>query len=37
MNFPLTIVALWSLGESIVWFIVADVPISYVAVRRGWR
>ena len=33
----LAIVALWAFSEAIVFFIVADVPISYLAVKRGWR
>ncbi|MBC2778717.1 hypothetical protein [Parasphingopyxis marina] len=31
------IVALWAFAEAILWFIVADVPISYLAVRYGWK
>lgn len=31
------ITGLWSFSEAILWFIVADVPISYIAVRHGWR
>jgi hypothetical protein len=31
----LAIVALWSLAEGFLFFIVADVPISYVALRYG--
>ena len=37
MILPLAIVALWAFAEAIVWFIVADVPISWIAVRHGWR
>ncbi len=33
----LALVALWALAEAILFFIVADVPISYVALRYGWR
>jgi len=33
----LFITGLWSFSEAILWFIVADVPVSYVAVRYGWR
>jgi len=33
----LLIVAGWSFAEAILFFIVADLPISVVAVRRGWR
>ena len=34
---PLWIVAGWSVSEAILWFIVADVPISWIAVRNGNR
>lgn len=30
-------VAAWAVAEAILFFIVADVPISLVAVRSGWR
>jgi membrane protein YqaA with SNARE-associated domain len=30
-------VAGWSVAEAILWFFVADVPISFVALRWGWR
>lgn len=33
----LLIVAGWSFAEAILFFIVADVPISVVAARWGWR
>lgn len=33
----LLIVAGWAFAEAILFFLVADIPISYVAVRRGWR
>lgn len=33
----LLIVAGWSFAEAILFFIVADLPISVIAVRRGWR
>jgi membrane protein YqaA with SNARE-associated domain len=33
----LALVALWAFAEAILFFIVADVPISYVALRYGWR
>lgn len=31
------IVAIWAVAEGLLFFIVADVPISFVAVRYGWR
>lgn len=37
MALALLITGLWSFSEAILWFIVADVPVSYVAVRYGWR
>jgi hypothetical protein len=37
MILALAVVALWALAEAILFFIVADVPISYVALRYGWR
>jgi hypothetical protein len=33
----LLLVAGWSFAEAILFFLVADVPISFVAVRWGWR
>lgn len=33
----LLLVAGWSVAEAILWFIVADVPISFIALRWGWR
>jgi membrane protein YqaA with SNARE-associated domain len=33
----LAVVALWALAEAILFFVVADVPISYVALRYGWQ
>jgi membrane protein YqaA with SNARE-associated domain len=33
----LAIVAVWALGEAVLLFIVADVPISALALRYGWR
>ena len=33
----LLIAAGWSFAEAILFFIVADVPISFIAVRWGWR
>lgn len=37
MMLALAVVALWALAEAMLFFIVADVPISYVALRYGWR
>lgn len=37
LTLPLWIVAGWSTAEAILWFIVADVPISWIAVRSGTR
>jgi hypothetical protein len=31
------LVAIWAFAEAILFVIVADVPISYVALRFGWR
>lgn len=33
----LTVVAIWSAAEAAVFFLVADVPISWIAVRKGAR
>lgn len=33
----LLLVAGWSFAEAILFFLVADVPISFVALRWGWR
>lgn len=33
----LLLVALWSFAEATLFFLVADVPISFIAVRWGWR
>ncbi|HEV2747634.1 MAG TPA: hypothetical protein VGW34_10090 [Allosphingosinicella sp.] len=33
----LLLVAAWSLAEAILLVVVVDVPISWIAVRRGWR
>jgi hypothetical protein len=33
----LLIAAAWAFAEAILFFIVADVPISWIAVRGGWR
>lgn len=32
-----TIVAIWSAAEAAIFFLVADIPISWIAVRRGTR
>jgi hypothetical protein len=37
LTLPLWIVAGWSVAESAILFIVADVPISWIAVRSGTR
>ena len=37
LTLPLWIVAGWSAAEAAIFFIVADVPISWVAVRSGTR
>ena len=37
LTLPLWIVAGWSAAESAIFFIVADVPISWIAVRSGTR
>ena len=37
LTLPLWIVAGWSAAEAAVFFIVADVPISWIAVRSGTR
>lgn len=37
MAAALLITGLWSFSEAMLWFIVADVPVSWIAVRRGWR
>jgi hypothetical protein len=33
----LALVALWAFAESLLWFVVADVAISAVALRYGWK
>jgi hypothetical protein len=33
----LLLAIVWSFAEAILFFIVADVPISWIAVRYGWR
>ena len=37
LTLPLWIVAGWSAAEAAIFFIVADVPISWIAVRSGTR
>ena len=37
LTLPLWIVGGWSAAEAAIFFIVADVPISWIAVRRGTR
>ncbi|HET7605250.1 MAG TPA: hypothetical protein VFK28_04180 [Sphingomicrobium sp.] len=37
LTLPLWIVAGWSAAESAIFFLVADVPISWIAVRSGTR
>ena len=37
LSLPLWLVAGWSAAEAVLFFIVADVPISWIAVRRGTR
>jgi hypothetical protein len=37
LNLPLWIVAGWSAAEAAIFFIVADVPISWIAVRSGTK
>lgn len=37
LTLPLWLVAGWSAAEAAIFFIVADVPISWIAVRRGSR
>jgi hypothetical protein len=33
----LLLVAVWAFAEAVLFFLVADVPISFVALRHGWR
>jgi len=33
----LTVVALWSAAEAAIFFLVADIPISWIAVKKGTR
>ena len=37
MTAALTIVAIWSAAEAAIFFLVADIPISWIAVRNGTR
>ncbi|HXG82373.1 MAG TPA: hypothetical protein VNJ05_11305, partial [Sphingomicrobium sp.] len=37
MTAVLTIVAIWSAAEAAIFFLVADIPISWIAVRSGTR
>ena len=37
LTLPLWIVAGWSAAEASIFFLVADIPISWVAVRSGTR
>lgn len=37
MTAALTIIAVWSAAEAAIFFIVADVPISWIAVKRGTK
>lgn len=37
LTLPLTIVAGWSAAEAAIFFLVADIPISWIAVRSGAR
>lgn len=37
MRLALCIVALWSAAEAAIFFLVADIPISWIAVRHGRR
>ena len=37
LTLPLWIVAAWSAAESAIFFLVADIPISWIAVRSGTR
>jgi membrane protein YqaA with SNARE-associated domain len=32
----IVLVAIWAFAEALVWFVVADVPISAIALRRGF-
>jgi hypothetical protein len=37
MTALLALTAGWSVAEGLLFFLVADVPISWIAVRHGWR
>ena len=37
LTLPLWLVAGWSAAEAAIFFLVADIPISWIAVRRGTR
>lgn len=37
MILTFVVTGLWSFSEAIPWFIVADAPVSYAAVRYGRR
>ena len=37
LTLPLWIVSGWSAAEAVLWFIVADVPITWIAVRSGTK
>ncbi len=37
LTLPLTIVAGWSAAEAAIFFLVADIPISWIAVKSGTR
>ena len=37
LGLPLSIVAAWSAAEAALFFLVADIPISWIAVRSGTR
>ena len=37
LGLPLAIVAVWSAAEAALFFLVADIPISWIAVRSGTR
>ncbi len=37
LSLPLSIVAAWSAAEAALFFLVADIPISWIAVRSGTR
>ena len=37
MTALLVLTAGWSFAEGLLFFLVADIPISWIAVRHGWR